>query len=80
MKTLKEKYQELEADVLDALKEKVKHSNKVSEHVQEKCITVNAYGFKELTVIDQLLTFIDSDGLQYSVHNCDLEDLIDILN
>lgn len=77
---LRESYDTLEAEVIGALKEEIENSKTVSKHVDSKSLKVNVYNYTELVLIDYTLTFIDSNGLHYSVWaECSLEDLIDIL-
>lgn len=80
-KNYKTRYEQLSADVQFALRKAIEKSKIESKHVNEKCIKVNVFDYKELVVINDELTFLDSDGLHYSVYaDCDLNDLIDILN
>lgn len=80
-KNYKTRYEQLSADVQFALRKAIEKSKIESKHVNEKCIKVNVFDYKELVVINDELTFLDSDGLHYSVYaDCTLDDLIDILN
>jgi hypothetical protein len=81
MEDLKKEYSNLEHKVLSALKERVSKSNKISKHTSGKCIEVNVFGYTELVIIDDELTFLDDVGYHYSIFNgdCNLEDLIYIL-
>ena len=78
---LKERHNALEKDVFNALMNEIEESERESEHVQEKALPVNIFGYAELVVLSGELTFIDDGGYQYSVYaDCSLEDLIDILS
>lgn len=81
MANLKIEYRNLEMKVLQQLKEKIHTSNVNSKHLQEKAIKVNVFDYEELTIVNDRLTFLDKNGLHYSVFtDATLEDLIDILN
>ena len=63
------------------LREKVESSKQTSKHIDEKSINVNVFDYTELTIVNDKLTFLDSNGQHYSLFaHCNLEDLIDILN
>jgi hypothetical protein len=79
-KKLSERYQKLEQDVHNALREVIQKSKIESKHIQDKVIKVNVFDYTELGIINNKLTFLNSDGYHYSIYNeCSLEDLIDIL-
>lgn len=81
MENLKLQYRDLEQRVLANLRFKISVSKEYSKHVQTKCIKVNVFDYTELANISDQLTFLDAKGLQYSLwSDCNLEDLIDILN
>lgn len=81
MENLKKQYRDLEMKVMANLRDKVNKSKEYSKHVNEKCIRVNVFDYTELAVINDDLTFLDNNGLQYSLFaDVELEDLIDILN
>lgn len=81
MENLKKQYRDLEMKVMANLRDKVSKSKEYSKHVNEKCIRVNVFDYTELAVINDDLTFLDNNGLQYSLFaDVELEDLIDILN
>lgn len=80
METFKKQYRDLEMRVLANLRYKISVSKEYSKSVGTKCIKVNVSGYTELANINDQLTFLDNQGLQYSWSNCTLEDLIDILN
>jgi len=81
MENLKLQYRDLEQKVLTNLRERVNASKEQSKHIDNKCIKVNIYNYTELAIINDHLTFLDENGLHYSLWSeCDLEDLIDILN
>jgi len=80
-KALKDKHDELEHEVMDALRTEILKSKTESKTVQVMCIPVNVFGYTELAIIHGDLTFIDNSGLQYGIYSeCSLEDLIDILS
>ncbi len=71
----------LEYDVEIELRGRINKSKNKSKHVDEKCISVNVFDYKELAIVNGELTFIDKDGLQYNLYcECTLTDLIDIIN
>ena len=82
MENLKLQYRNLEQIVLSNLRYKISVSKEYSKHVQTKCIKVNVFDYTELADINDQLTFMGAEGFQYSLWNgdCNLEDLIDILN
>ena len=77
---LRDRFDELEEEVLDSLRFEIEHRGIESQTVATKCIKVNVFDYKELAIIHGELTFIDDSGLQYGLYTeCSLEDLIDIL-
>lgn len=76
---IEKQYQDLEQKVINELKNKVKNSEQISQYIDEKSINVNILNYRELTIIDGKLIFLDENGLHYSIFNCNLKDLIDIL-
>ena len=77
---LKIRFDELEHDVLQALRVFITESKIVSEHLDTPVIKVNVFDYTELALIHNDLTFMDSNGYQYGLYTeCDLEDLIDII-
>ena len=79
-KELKRRHDELEADVMDALKEEILDSQIQSKFMNNPVIKVNVFDYVELTLIGDEPVFLDNDGYHYSVYSeCSLEDLIDIL-
>ena len=80
MENLKKEYRDLEQRVIRVLREKVENSNYINSHNQ-KAIRVNVFDYKELTISNDKLTFMDENGYQYSLFgDCILEDLIDIID
>ena len=80
-KDFKKQYRDLEMRVIRELRDLVEDSSYKSKTLDEKAIEVNVFDYKELAVVNDRLTFIDSRGLQYSLFaDVTLEDLIDILN
>ena len=82
MEMFKKEYRDLEMRVLANLRYKISVSKEYSKSVSNsKCLKVNVFGYTELAIINDQLTFLDSQGLQYSIWaDCTLEDLIDILD
>lgn len=82
MANLKKEYRDLEMKVFNQLRDKINSSDKISKHTSNKYIEVNIFGYTELQIINDSLTFLDNNGYHYNIFNgdCDLEDLIDILN
>jgi len=79
-KILSKRFDDLEQEVLEALREEIEKSKEVSDHMDTKVLNVNVFDYEELAIIHDELTFMDSDGQQYGLYTeCDLEDLIDIL-
>lgn len=80
-KILKKEYYDLESKVILELTKKLEKSKTRSKFIDGKCIAVNIFDYIELVSIDYSLTFLDSNGYNYSLFaECTLEDLIDILN
>jgi hypothetical protein len=79
---IKQQYNKLESLVFESLENEIKKSkihSKFKSHV--KVIKVNIFDYVELGLINDNLTFIDEGGYESSLYGeCDLEDLIDILN
>ena len=81
MENFKLQYRNLEQRIIRELRDKVESSKHISKHLDEKSIKVNAFDYTELTIVNDRLTFLDSKGYHYSLFaDCNLEDLIDILN
>jgi len=81
MENFKKQYRDLEQRIMRELRDKVENSKQTSKHIGEKAINVNVFDYTELTIINDRLTFLDSNGQHYSLFaDCNLEDLIDILN
>jgi hypothetical protein len=81
MKNLKKEYRDLEQRVIRELREKVENSDFVCSHINQKAIKVNVFDYKELTISNDKLTFMNEYGYQFSLFaDCTLEDLIDIIN
>ena len=79
-KELSKRYDDLEAEVHEALRQEIENSETESEFVATKCLNVNVFDYEELVILHDSLTFIDDAGLQYGLYTeCSLEDLIDIL-
>lgn len=79
---LRERLDDLENDVIEALKNEINESNLFSKFVSDaKVIKVNIFGYIELCLLDEYLVFYDSSGYQYGLFaECDIYDLINILN
>ena len=81
MENFIKQYRDLELRIMRELRNKVESSKQTSKHLDEKSINVNVFDYTELTVVNDRLTFLDSNGHHYSLFaDCSLEDLIDILN
>jgi len=81
MENFKKKYRDLEQRKIFKLRKKIEKSKHISKHLNEKSIKVNVFDYTELTIVNDSLTFLDNNGMQYSLFaDCNLEDLIDILN
>ncbi len=81
MENFKKQYRDLEQRVIHELRNMVENSNYISKYLNEKALKVNLFDYIELTIVNHSLTFIDKDGLHYSLWaDASLEDLIDILN
>lgn len=81
MSNFKKRYRDLEIEVLSSLRDRIESSNMKSSFSDSKAIEVNLFDYIELTLVNNVLCFIDSRGHHYSLFNEDntLEDLIDIL-
>ena len=81
MENFKKQYRDLETKVMRQLRDKIEASNYTSKHIYGKSIKVNVFDYTELAVINDRITFMDDNGLHYSLFaDASLEDLIDILN
>lgn len=81
MENFKKQYRDLELRIMRELRDKVENSKQTSKHIDKKSINVNVFDYTELTIINDRLTFLDSNGYHYSLFDeCNLEDLIDVLN
>ena len=79
-KAFTKRYDDLEAEVHEALRQEIMNSETMSETVNTPCLNVNVFDYEELVILHDRLTFIDDSGLQYDLYTeCCLEDLIDIL-
>ena len=73
-------YSKLIRDVVEELTHLVNMSNVKSKHYDTNVIKINIFDYEELGIINDVLTFVDGDGQQYSLYcDCDIEDLIDII-
>ncbi len=82
MENFKKQYRDLQTRVFNELRNKINNSTYKSKFTGDNAIEVDTDDYIELTVINHNLTFIDEDGLQYSIfnNNIDFDGLIDILN
>lgn len=72
-------YTALEEKVIDRLKEAINKSKYESKHVSQKAIKVNIFDYKELTIINDDLIFLDKHGYHFSLFaDCSIVDLIEI--
>ena len=80
-KMLSKRFDDLEQEVLEALREEIEKSKEVSDHMDTKVLNVNVFDYEELAIINGELTFMDDNGHHYGIYSeCSLEDLIDILS
>lgn len=80
MSTYRKRFRDLEMAVHSKLREMVMKSNYTSKFVNHSAIelaTINP--FEELTIVDDRLTLLDSDGHHYDLIHTSLEELIDIV-
>ena len=78
---LSKRYDDLERDVEETLRDLVNKSKYQSRHISGKAVKVHLFDYTELVIVNNELTFLDSNGHHYSLYtDCSLEDLIDILN
>lgn len=81
MENLNKQYRDLEMRVMHLLREAVNNSPVKSEYRDTKAIKVNVFSYAELIISNDRLTFLEEGGYEFSIYSeCDLEDLIDILN
>ncbi len=74
------RYNNLEKEIKEALKTEINKSKTKSKHIDSNAIKVNVFDYEELVIINSKLTFLDAEGLHYSIYcECELTDLIDIL-
>jgi hypothetical protein len=80
MENFKKQYRDLEQRVYSELRNLIENSDTDSSIINEKCIKVNLFDYIELTIINDRLVFLDSNGFEYNIYtDTSLEDLIDIL-
>ena len=80
MTNFKKQYRDLEQRIMCELRDSVENSKYISKHVGNKAIKVNVFDYTELSIINDRLTFLDNNGMHYSLWaDANLEDLIDIL-
>lgn len=78
---LNDLFKQLESEMQQYLRERVNESTVKSKTHDIKVIHVNVFGYTELGVIDDRLEFLTKSGYRYSLYSdCDLHDLIDIVN
>lgn len=75
------KLSDLQIEVEQALKKEIAKSKTLSNHISTPCLKVDVFGYTELVVVNNRLVFLDNYGYHYSLYaDCELEDLLDILN
>ena len=80
MSNHKKNYRDLEMSVFFDLRDRIENSPYTSKHIQGKAIEVDMFGYTELAIVNDRLTFLDNDGMHYAIFaDASLEDLIDIL-
>ena len=67
MENFKKQYRDLEQRIMRELRDKVENSKQTSKHINEKSINVNVFNYTKLTIVNDRLTFLDSNGLHYSL-------------
>ena len=76
-----QRFDSLEKDVETELRSRIAKSKYKSKHNGCKVIKVSIFNSVELGIIDDELTLFDENGYHYSLYSdCQLTDLIDILN
>jgi len=79
-KLLSKRYDDLEQEVLEALRQEVLDSKTESKYMSTNVLKVNVFDYTELAIINGELTFMSEGGHHYGIYSeCSLEDLIDIL-
>ncbi len=81
MEDFKKQYRDLEQRVIFELRQKVEKSEYVSKtNPYTKVIKLHSCPYTELAIINDTLTFLDVNGMHYSIFaGVTLEELIDIL-
>jgi hypothetical protein len=77
--SFKKQYRDLEMSVHSTLREMISKSKYKSKHVDEKALDLKTTSFKELTIINDRLTFLNSVGNHFDIFHVDLENLIEII-
>lgn len=80
MENLLKEYRDLELRVLRELRNKVEKSEYKSKFTNDMAIIVDIEHYCELAIVNDRLEFFDNNGLQYSLFNISLEDIIMLLN
>lgn len=76
-----QRFDSLQEEVEIELRYRIARSKYRSKHNDCKVIKVNVFDSVELGIIDDRLTLFDENGYHYSLYSdCQLTDLIDILN
>jgi hypothetical protein len=79
-KTILNKLNQLEDQIKNELVKLINKSNNISKYHNNKSIKVNIFGYTELTIIDGDLYFTDGKHIYTLFADCDLYDLIQIIN
>jgi hypothetical protein len=78
---LAEELETIELKIHDTLRRLILTSKVKSKTHDMNVIKVDVFGYTELGIINDRLTFLDNNGLHYSVYgDCTLDDLVDIIN
>ena len=78
---IRKNYRDLEMKVLANLRDLIESSPIESETVNARVIKVELYDYKEMAIINDKHTFIDSSGQHHNIFSdCTLDDLIDIIS
>lgn len=78
---IRKKYRDLEMKVLANLRDLIESSPVESKFVNARVIKVELHSYKEMAIINDKHTFIDSSGQHHDLFSdCTLDDLIDIIS
>lgn len=78
-KNLLKRYRDLEMNIMSSLREAINNSIIKSDHLNTKAIRVSIENYTELVIVNGSLTFLDENGIHYSIFSYCIEDLLNIL-